>query len=62
MDIAGWRVYDHLVVLLHIDRKYDKPFAPFKFNMHYLNEDECINLVKDELVSYDPSSRDFTSF
>lgn len=53
---------DHLPILLQIDKRDTKPAAPFKFNPEWLNEEECIILVKEKRVGYDPSSRDSASF
>jgi hypothetical protein len=51
-----------LPIILQIEKKDTNPTSPIKFNPIWLEDEECLNLVKEEWVAYDGSSRGLTSF
>jgi hypothetical protein len=53
---------DHLSILIQLEKQDLKPASPLKFNPVWLEDEDCLKLVKDEWVGYDKTSRDLASY
>jgi len=52
----------HSIVLLHIEKRDNKPHGPFKFNHTWLEDEDFINLVSQNWRKYDSSLEDSTMY
>ena len=54
-------IFDHIFILLQIEKEDSKHPISFKFNFEWLEDEFFINLMELESSRYDPFSRECTS-
>ena len=45
--VCNLKIYDHMLMILHLEQEIGKVCYPFKFNSVWLEEPEFVNLVRE---------------
>lgn len=65
-SVRSWNsecgAFDHVPIFLQVEVFTSKPLGPFKFNSHWLLDQEFKEMVKNECKDYDNKAKDFTMF
>jgi len=53
--------FEHLSILLHLEKEDSKPHRSFKFNSRWLEDEGFLNSIKVEGIIYDDLPRESTN-